>query len=71
MRLVLVQLAHTLQTVFSYLLPGAVRLLFGDSGGAAFTGRCSRCWGHGDDNDTKAGAWISCWDAGFPNQGEA
>lgn len=62
--LLLVKLGYTLQTMFPYLLSGAVRPLFGDSGDAAFTGRRSRCWGHDDDNDTKTGAWISCWDGG-------
>lgn len=46
----------------SYLFPGAFRLLLGDGGGGggAFTCRCSRCWGHGNNNNTKTGfAWIS------------
>ena len=49
---------HKKNNVSPHLLTGAVRLLFGDGGGAALTGGCSGCWGHGDSG-TKTGAWIS------------
>lgn len=49
-----------------HLLSGALQLFLGDGGGAAFTGRRSRCWGH----DGNSGAESKAWDRGFPKKGD-
>lgn len=58
------EILHVLSGIHApYLLPGAVNLHLWDCGGAAFTGWCCWCWGHGEDSNRRA--WVSFRDGSW------